>query len=224
MAWSVDVIYGYVRFLVRKNQSGSISSTEFFYTWNSEQMDYFQDLKGRFNARNNGKEGINTGLIENERIEIKLAPFTKTTTVAIAAGLGNRPSDFSYLFAFRINGFPVFHINKNQIATILDSAIDPPNVSENCYYYTPYGAQYKFFPTTVTSAEIDYLGTPTDVSWAYTLDGSGRQVYNSGASVQPQWNQEEIIEITERTLKKFGVSYKDGDMAQYGNSVINSGN
>lgn len=223
MAWNVDQIYGYVRFLVRKNQSGSISSTEFFYTWNSEQMDYYQDLKGRFQARNNGKGGVNTGLIENERIEIKIAPFIKTTTIAIAAGLGTRPADFSYLLAFRINGKDVHHINKNQIAAVNDNVIDPPSVTDNAYYYTPYGAQYKFFPTTVTSADIDYLSVPTDVVWGYTLDGAGRQVYSSGTSTQPQWNQEEIIEITERTLKKFGVSYKDGDMAQYGSSIINTG-
>ncbi len=224
MAWSVDTIYGYMRFLVRKNQSGSISSTEFFYAWNSEQMDMFQDLKGRFQSRNNGKEGVNTGLIENERIELKLAPFIKTTTIAVAAGLGTRPTDFSYLLAFRIGGYDVKHINKNQIATVNDNVIDPPSTANNCYYYTPYGAQYKFFPTTVTSADIDYLSVPTDVVWGYTLDGAGRQVYSSGTSTQPQWNQEEIIEITERTLKKFGVSYKDGDMAQYGNGVINTGN
>jgi hypothetical protein len=223
MAWSVDQIYGYLRFLVRKNQAGSISATEFFYAWNSEQNDFFQDLKGRFQARNNGKEGANTGLIENERIEIKLSPFIKTTTVAIAGGLGNRPADFSYLMAFRINDREVRHINKDQIASVFNNVIDPPSEDNNCYYFTPYQSQYKFLPVTVTSADIDYLASPIDVSWAYTLDGAGRQVYNPVSSVQPQWMQDEIIEITERTLKKFGLSYKDGDFAQYGNSVINTG-
>lgn len=223
MAWDVNTIYGYLRFLIRKNQSGSISSTEFFYVWNGEQNDLFQDLRGRFNAKNNGKEGINTGLLENETIETKLSPFIKTTTVSIAAGLANKPSDFSYLMAFRINGAHVFHINKNQIATINDSVIDPPSISENCYYYTPYGNQYKFLPTSVTSADMDYLGLPQDVVWAYTLDGAGRQVYDPANSQQPQWAQTEILEITERALKKLGVSYKDGDFAQYGASVVNTG-
>lgn len=223
MAWDVNTIYGYQRFLIRKNQSGSISSTEFFYVWNGEQNDLFQDLRGRFNARNNGKEGINTGLLENETIETKLSPFIKTTTISIAAGLGNKPSDFSYLMAFRINGEHVFHINKNQIATINDSVIDPPSIASNCYYYTPYGNQYKFLPTSVTSADMDYLGLPQDVVWAYTLDGAGRQVYDPANSQQPQWAQTEILEITERALKKLGVSYKDGDFAQYGASVVNTG-
>jgi hypothetical protein len=225
MAWNVDQIYKYLLFLLRKNQSGSVSATEFFYAWNSEQNDFFQDLKGRFNARNNGKEGVNTGLIENERIEIKLAPFIKNTTIVLSAGgLANRPADFSYLLAFRVNGKDVRSVNKNQIAAVLDSVIDAPDIAADCYYYTPYELNYKFYPTSIASVEIDYLSSPVDVVWAFTLDAGGRQVYNSAGSTQPMWAQEEIMEVTERTLKKFGISYRDGDIAQYGSSVINTGN
>lgn len=223
MAWTIDQIYKNLLFLLRKNQSGSVSATDLFYAWNGEQSDLFQDLKGRFQARNNGKEGINTGLMENERVEIKLSPFIKIANVSIVAGLGNRPSDFSYLMAFRINGAEVRHVNKNQIATVNDNVIDPPSVADDSYYYTPYGNQYKFLPTTVSSAEMDYLGLPVDVVWGFTLDGAGRQVYNSGISVQPMWMQDEIVEITGRVLKRFGISYKEGDFMQYGNSVINTG-
>lgn len=220
----MDTIYGYVRFLIRKNQSGSISSTEFFYAWNSQQTQYFKDLKGRFQARNTGKEGGNTGLIENETIETILSPFTKKAAIVIAAGIGPKPADFSYLLALRINGHEVKHINKNQIATVNDNAIDAPSEITNSYYYTPYGGNYSFLPNTVTAAEMDYLAMPVDVVWAYSIDGAGRQIYNSVGSTQPQWSQDDIIEITNRTLKAFGVSYKDGDLAQYGSSVINTGN
>lgn len=224
MAWNVDQVYGLLRFLIRKNQAGSISSTEFFYAWNSQQTQYFKDLKGRFQARNTGKTGANTGLVENETIETILSPFTKKAPIVIAGGIGPKPGDFSYLLALRINGHDVRHINKNQIAIVNDNAIDPPSIADNSYYYTPYGSNYVFLPATVTEAEIDYLSLPQDVVWAYTLDGSNRQVYNAGASTQPQWLQDDIIEITGRALKTLGVSYKDGDFAQYGNSVINTGN
>lgn len=223
MAWSVNDIYGFLKFLLRKNQSGSVSATEFFYSWNSEQSAYFMDLKGRFQARNNEKQGgVNTGLIENETIETKLSPFTKNDTITITSGDGPKPADCSYLLALRINGKPVFHINKNQIATVNDNVIDPPDIDEDCYYYTPYLSKYTFLPSTVTEAEIDYIATPVDIVWAYTIVG-GRQVYNSGASVQPQWLQEDIVEITKRTLATFGVSYHDNDFTQFGKSVINTG-
>jgi len=223
MAWNVDQVYGYLRFLVRKNQSGSISATDFFYVWNSEQSAYFQDLKGRFQNRNNEKLGTNIGLIENETIEIKLSPFTKTTTISITAGNGPKPSDFAYLLSLRIGGQDVLHINKNQISTVNDNVIDPPNVTDGKYYYTPYLNYYTFLPNTVTQATIDYISVPVDINWAFTIV-AGRQVYNSAASVQPQWAQEDILEITGRTLKKLGIAYHDSDYAAYGNSVQNTGN
>ena len=223
MAWNVDQIYEFQRKLVRKNQAGTISATDFFYTWNSEQTQYFKDLKGRFQARNNGKTGANTGLIENETIETILSPFTKAGTVTIAAGNGTKPSDFSYLLALRINDSQVVHINKNQIAAVKDNVIDPPSITDNNYYYTEYQSYFLFLPNTVTSADIDYLSNPVDVVWGYTISG-GRQVYNSGTSVQPQWLQDDIIEITKRTLKTLGVAYHDNDFTQFGNSVINTGN
>lgn len=224
MAWSVDDIYQQILKIMRKNQAGSFSSTDLFYIWNSEQSAYFQDLKGRFQARNNGKGGINTGLIENETDLIKLSPFTKTTSLAIAAGLATRPTDFSYLLALRIGDQPVYHINKNQIATILDSEIDPPSITAECYYYTEYGSTYKFFPSTVTSVNMDYMAAPKNIVWAYTLDGNNRQVYDPVLSIQPEWLQEDIIEISNRTLKKLGVSFHDNAFTQYGESVINTGN
>lgn len=224
MAWNVNQVYEFLRFLIRKNQAGSISASNFFYAWNSEQTQYFKDVKGRFQARSNGKAGVNTGLLENETVETILSPFTKKATINIAAGLGGKPSDFSYLLALRINGKEVRHINKNQIATVNDSVIDGPSVVDDSYYYTPYGSNYSFLPTSATQAEMDYLAIPQDVVWAYTLDGSGRQVYDSANSQQPQWAQDDIVEITKRALKTLGVSYQDNDFSQFGNSVINTGN
>lgn len=221
--WNVNQIYEFLRWLLRKNQAGAISSSNFFYAWNSESSSYFKDLLGRFQARANGKLGLNTGLIENETIETQLSPFTKTATLAIAGGVASLPADFIYKTGLRINDEPVFHINKNQIADVKKSKIDPPSVTKDTYYYTPYNDGYHFLPTTVTSAELDYICHPTDVVWGYTIV-SNRQQYDSTSSVQPQWLQTEIVEITKRALKSFGVSFHDRDFSEFGNSVINTGN
>jgi hypothetical protein len=166
---------------------------------------------------------MNTGLIENETIEQKLAPFTKNATITIAGGDGNKPSDFKYLLALRINDDHVFHINKNQKATVLDSVIDPPSVTDGTYYYTEYQGLYSFLPTTVTSASIDYIAAPIDVVWGFNLSG-GRQVYNSGTSTQSQWDDASNREICKRVLSTLGISFKDGDFANFGQHTINTGN
>jgi hypothetical protein len=221
--WNVNQIYSFLRWLLRKNQAGAISSGDFFNSWNSESSSYFQDLLGRFQARANGKLGINTGLIEDETVETKLSPFTKTATIAVAGGTSALPDDFIYKIGLRVNGVDVFHVNKNQIASVVNSSFDAPSVSANRYYYSLYDDGYHFFPNTVASAELDYISHPIDIVWAYTIV-SGRQQYNAGASVQPAWLQTDIIEITKRSLKSFGVSFHDRDFSEFGNSVINTGN
>lgn len=230
MAWNVDQILGLQKFLVRKNLAGGISAGDFFNTWNSEQYAYHEDLLGHWQNRSNGKTGQNTGLIQDETSLIKLAPFTLSTTLTIGSGFSDWPADFIYQAALRINGKKVYHFNKDERFSIEDSVIDPPSISDDSYYYTEYASpnagipgKYEFLPNTVTTATLDYIAACTDVVWAWTPDGQGRQAYDPTNSVQAKWNQNTIIEITRRTLKSFGVSLKDQDLAQYGQSQITTG-
>lgn len=232
MAWSVDNIYKFAQFLIRKNQAGGISANDLFYAWNSEQKMYQSDLLGRFQARSNGKLGSNTGLIENETILTKLAPFTKPATLTIAAGQATKPTDFVYTLAIRIVNEKVFSMAKDEIWYVKNDVIDPPSTTDGSYFYTEYLNYYSFLPNTVTSADLDYIAAPTDIVWAYTIDGDGRQVYSAAGgggvtpttgSVQPQWDDLSIIEITKRSLKVLGVSFKDQDFSQFGNPNIITG-
>jgi hypothetical protein len=223
MSLTTDYIYQYTLNLIKKNQAGALGSVEWARHWNGESNAYQDDLLGRFQRISNGKSGINTGLIESETILQKLAPFTKNATIAIALGNGSKPSDFKYLLALRIDGRDVHHFNKNQKATVMDNVIDPPSITDGEYYYTGYQGQYSFLPTTVTSAEIDYVASPVDVVWGFIISG-GRQVYNVGTSTQPQWDDASCREITKRVLSTLGISFKDGDFANFGQHIINTGN
>jgi|SRR6185369_1973482 len=223
MSLSVDYVYKFALRLIRKNQSGSLSSTEFAYHWNDAQGSYQDDLLGRFQARNNGKEGPNTGLIENETILTKLNPFTILVPLTISSGQATKPTDFIYTLALRINGFKVYQVDKDEIWSMNDDVIDPPSIPENSYYYAEYGNIYKFFPNTVTAAELDYIATPTDVFWNYQFDSDERQVYNPTGSSQPQWDNNSCREITKRMLTNLGVSFKDSDFLNFGEKVVTTG-
>lgn len=223
MALSVDYLYRFMRFIIRKNQAGGVSATEFGYSWNDAQNSYQDDLLGRFQPNPSIKTGANTGLIENETVLTKLSPFTKNDTITVTAGLGPKPSDFIYLLSLRIGGKSVEYAQHDQIAFINDSVIDPPSVSDSSYYYTEFEGNYSFLPNSVTLATINYIATPPDVIWAYTLDGDGRQVYDSGSSVQSLWDDHSNREITKRALKVLGVSFKDSDFANFGQSIQNTG-
>ena len=220
MALSVDYIYKYVLYLINKNQAGGLGNEKFQALWNGEQSAYQNDLLGPFQARNNGKTGINTGLIENETIMQKLAPFTKNSTLTIATGTSNKPTGFVYRLALRINGKDCYKINHNQIATVNASVIDPPSLTTDTYYFVEYQGLYSFLPTAATSASLDYIVAPTDVVWGFTYDADGRQTYDAGTSVQPLWLDNDCREICKRVLKSCGVSFKDADFGNFGQSTI----
>lgn len=230
MSLSIDYLYSFCKRLIRKNQSGGLTSTDFQIFFNDAQGSYQDDLLGRWQARNSGKTGANTGLIEDETIMQKLAAFIIPTTLTIANGFSERPNDFVYRLALRINGEDCYKINHNQIATVNDSVIDPPSVPNNRYYFVEYGktatyknGYYSFLPNTVTAANLDYIATPENVIWGYTWDSQDRQIYNPGLSVQSAWDNNSNREIVKRMLTNLGVSFKDNDFVNFGRSVQMTG-
>jgi hypothetical protein len=221
MAWSVNDILELTKFLIKKNQSGGISASNLFYAWNTEQNAYHSDLLGKWEARNNGKTGSNTGLIMDETMTTKLSPFTIPGSIAISNGQATKPTDFIFGLARRLSvssiEYLVTKINHGQIFYVNNDVIDPPSITDGCYYVIEYEGYYSILPSSSTgNLLLDYIASPTDVKWGFTFDGQGRQVYNAGTSVQPKWNTPTIIEITKRTLTSFGVSFKDNDFTNFG--------
>lgn len=214
--------------LMLKNQAGGIGNEKFERLWSAEQDAYQSDLLGRWQNRNNGKTGLNTGLIEDETILQKLSPFTKPASLTITAGDATKPDDFIYRLAFRINGKDCYKINHNQIAVVNSSVIDPPSIANDKYYFVEYEDYYYILPHTlptvdITSADLDYIQTPPSIKWGFTYDSEDRQVYNAGTSIQPLWLDGDCREITKRVLKSVGVTFKDKDFENFGNSVIQTG-
>ena len=230
MAWSVNDIYRFTRFLTNKNQSGGISSDDLFFMWNSEQSAYQEDILGHWESGSNGKSGVNTGLILNQTDKQKLAIFTIATTLTISSGAVTKPSDFIYEMALRMNatggtaGSRISKPNPSQLYAVNGSVIDAPSVANDLYYATEYEDYYSLLPSSVAgTVSLDYVAACRDIKWAFTFDANNRQVYNAGLSVQPQWNQNTIITITKRALKSLGVHFKDADFAQFGQSTIKTG-
>ena len=225
MSWNVNQIYEELKFLMRKSQSGNITATNLFYAFNLEQNMYFQDIVGRWEARANGKQGTNSGLIRNELILTDLAPFTISIPLTIIAGEATKPSDFVYTNNLSYNGTRITHITNGQLPSVTKSVIDPPSLTDEAYYYTEYTTKYHLLPTNITGTiQLDYVASPNDVIWGFVLDIDGRQVYDPATSVQPKWSQSTLLVIIKRTLTNFGASYKDSDFTNFGRNAQMSGN
>lgn len=226
MSYTVNQIYEYTDFLTNKYQSGSITPSDLFYAWNSEQKAYMSDLIGNWHNRNNTKTGMNTGMVEDRRIRTILSPFTITDGIDIINSEINKPDDFLYLLALRygLSRDIIFEINQDQISNVVNSVIDTPSTATGTFYY--YQAQNKFYvlPTGITGqVEIDYIAMPRDIVWGYTYDTDGRQMYDSNTSVQPLWDDTTIVEITKRTLASLGVRFNSQDFENFGKTTIATG-
>lgn len=226
--WNVNRILGLFKFLLRQNQSGSISTTDFFNAWNVEQNSYHTDLVGPWEKMGNSKSGANTGLIMNETIMTQLSPFTIAGSVAISSGSATKPDDFIFGLARRLelNGaeFLVTKINHGQKWYVNNDVIDPPSVTDGTYYIIEYENYYEVLPTSATgNLQLDYIAQPENISWGFTYDSQNRKVYNAGLSIQPKWSDPTIITITKRALSNFGVSYKDKDFTNFAKANIATG-
>lgn len=221
---TVDAIYQFCLKLIRKNQSGSLSASDFNSFWSAEQCAYMEDMLGHFQRGANGKTGANTGLVLNQQTITKLSPFIKPASITVTAGNGPKPPDFQYELLLRVNGHGVTHLNHGQIPSVNDSVIDMPSSANDTYYCVEYEDYYYFLPSSVTAAALDYISTPVDVAWAYTFDGEGRQEYDASASIDPQWMDADSREITKRMLKSIGVALSSKDFENFGESVIEKAN
>jgi len=219
MSLSVDYYYQFALKLIKKNQAGGLKSKDFEAHWNDAQSAFLEDLLGRWQIRSNSKTGLNTGLIEDETVMQKISVFITPGSLTITSGSANKPDDFIYRLALRINGKDCYKINHNQIASVNDSVIDPPSTTNDRYYFVEYKGYYSFLPNTVTSASLDYVAIPENVVWGFTYDAQNRQVYNPGTSIQPKWDSLSGREITKRMLTTLGVSFKDNDFLNFGKTV-----
>jgi hypothetical protein len=81
---------------------------------------------------------------------------------------------------------------------------------------------FQFYPITIGTVTLNYIKEAPSIVWAYTTV-NGRPVYSSGTSVQPVWDNVDLLEIIARALKLVGVSLQIGQVEQYANQVTQQG-
>lgn len=218
----VNEVYTLMRVIARKNQLESLSPVEFQACFNTAQRNYYDFLVGRVEQYRYDKPTPRVGLNMTDNVVSRLAPFQKSATVTLTTGTGNKPADFNKLLAmYTPTNQRVFRIEEDRFAERLGDSIDP--VNESNAFYVEQSTSWRVYPTTLANVTVKYLSVPVNVVWGYTIDGSGRPVYNAGTSVQPVWKDNDIDEIVARALKVLGVSIKENSLINYGQQVIAQG-
>lgn len=220
---TVDQCYSILRFIVRKNQLGSLSPSDFQYAFNTAQRNYYDLLVGRIEQYRYDKPTPRIGLSMTDNVVSRLMPFQKSTSSSLIGGLFSKPNDFNKLLAMYTAGnYRVYRVEENTFAERIQDSIDP--VNEANAFYVEEAADFRVYPSSyVGIITLKYLFSPTDVVWNYTTDGSGRPVYSLSGSTQPLWKDNDIDEILARAAKIVGVSLKEPILTQFGEQVIAKG-
>jgi hypothetical protein len=219
---NVDEVYRLVRYICRKTiQLGYLPSEEFQLNFNASQVEYLNFLLGDFQQFSPNHPQARVEIGSSGILRQRLMPLHKQITLAIASGVANYPNDYLQVDSMETTAFkPVKYVQQHYLAAHINSVIDP--IADNpIYLMTATG--FQFYPVSITSARFAYFSTPTDIFWNFTLDGNNRRIYNPTGSINPIWNDLDIMEIVARMLVKIGVSLQAQDIRNFGEALKQQG-
>jgi hypothetical protein len=218
---NVNDMYRICQFAVNKAQNGYLTPSEFNLTINQAQVSYQDYLLGEFQQYQYGRPQARINYSQNENIRQRLSPLITSATLTInGSGESAYPADYVQADTVITTAFKrVRFAQQDSLYSYYNSEIDP--IATNpIYLLEPTG--FQFYPVTLGSAILTYIKDAPEIVWGYTTV-SGRPVYSSGTSVQPVWDNVDLLEIIARALKLIGLNLQDGQVQQYANQVTQTG-
>jgi hypothetical protein len=229
---NVNDMYRICQFAINKEQNGYLTPSEFNLIINQAQVSYQDYLLGEFQQYQYGRPQARVNYSENENIRQRLSPLIAETTLTIngTSGEASYPADYVQADAIRTLDFKrVRFVQQDSLYSYYNSEIDP--IATNpIYLIEPSG--FQFYPKTLGTAVLTYVKDAPTIVWAYTTV-SGRPVYAptqtgvgvtpTTGTVQPVWDNVDLLEIIARALKLVGVNLQAGQVEQYANQVTQQG-
>lgn len=219
---NVNDMYRICQFAVNKAQNGYLTPSEFNLTINQAQVSYQDYLLGEFQQYQYGRPQARINYSQNENIRQRLTPLIAESVLTINSTSGEAPYPADYVQADTVRTLAferVRYVQQDSLYSYFKSQIDP--ISSNPIYLLE-RTGLQFYPVTLGSAILTYVKDAPEIVWNYTLV-SNRPVYNANTSVQPVWDNLDLLEIIARALKLIGLNLQDGQVQQYANQVTQTG-
>lgn len=214
---NINDCFKIVSYLVDKYQGTGVSPEEFNRIFPMAERSYFDMLSGGVEDFQPGRPISRVGLGMGNNINEALAPFIQVSTLTISSGSVPVPTNLFKAISMRTTAnVDILRVDHSKLASKLNSSIDAPTLTKPCF--NEVGTNYKFYPSSLTSASITYLRLPNSPVWGYTTVG-GRPVYDAGSSVQSEWNDADLNKIIMRAVGLIGVSINDQLLIQAANQV-----
>jgi hypothetical protein len=229
---NVNDMYRICQFAVNKAQNGYLTPSEFNLVINQAQVSYQDYLLGEFQQYQYGRPQARITYSQNENIRQRLTPLITEATLTINSTTGESPYPADYVQADTVitTDFKrVRYVQQDSLYSYYNSEIDP--VATNPVYLIE-PSKFQFYPKNLGTAILTYVKDAPEIVWAYTTV-SGRPVYaatQTGAgvtpttgTVQPVWDNVDLLEIITRALKLIGLNLQDGMVEQYANQITQTG-
>ena len=229
---NVNDMYRICQFAVNKAQNGYLTPSEFNLVINQAQVSYQDYLLGEFQQYQYGRPQARITYSQNENIRQRLTPLITEATLTIngTSGEASYPTDYVQADSIITSDFKrVRYVQQDSLYSYYNSEIDP--VATNPIYLIE-PSKFQFYPKNLGTAILTYIKDAPEIVWAYTTV-SGRPVYAptqtgvgvtpTTGTVQPVWDNVDLLEIITRALKLIGLNLQDGMVEQYANQITQTG-
>ena len=215
MAININKVYRVVLAILNKEQRGYLTPDQFNRLGRQAQLDLFEKSFYDYNRALIKENRIGSSSEYGDiagNIQEKIDVFAKSATLTFTLGVAAEPNDLYRTILLTINGdTEVELVRKTELAYLNSSKLTAPSASYPVYYSE--GENVKIFPTTITSANIDYIKIPADPIWGYTSSG-GAYTYASGSSTDFELHSSEESLLVTKILAYAGVVLKDPTVIQ----------
>lgn len=215
MAININKVYRVVLAILNKEQRGYLTPDQFNRLGRQAQLDLFEKSFYDYNRALIKENRIGSSSEYGDiagNIQEKIDVFAKSATLTFTTGVAAEPNDLYRTVLITINGdTEVEPVKKTELAYLNSSKLTAPTASYPVYYSE--GENIKIFPTSISSAKIEYLKTPADPIWGYTSSG-GAYTYASGSSTDFELHPSEESALVTKILAYAGVVLKDPTVIQ----------
>tara|TARA_R100000951_G_scaffold43162_1_gene36297 strand:- start:622 stop:1320 length:699 start_codon:yes stop_codon:yes gene_type:complete len=225
MAISVDTTYKTVLSILNKESRGFLTPDEFNKVAAQVQLDILEKNFYDYN-RAVVKSNLNRYVSEYgdipSNIKEKIDVLAKEASLNISNGVAPAPSDLYKIININTANRTINleEISKSELSYVNSSKLTAPTASFPVYYKE--ANNVKIFPSSISSAIIDYIKTPTEPVWGGVTDSYGAITYAAGSSTDFDLHISDRVQLIIGILKYAGVVISDPQIIQAASAEANS--
>ena len=220
MAINVNSVYRVILSVLNKEQRGYLTPDQFNRLGKQAQLGLldksFYDYNRHLTRRN--IQGVNSEYGDiADRIEEKIDVLSREASISLTNGVydtGNLSDTIYKIIQLTTDNraIEVEQVKKSELTYMNASKLTAPTSNFPAYYLE--GDNIKIFPTTVSSATLDYIKKPADPKWAFTTGNGGQYTYDENNSVDFELHPSEETDLVVKILALAGVVIKDPTVIQ----------